>query len=436
MIWLEGAIVQKVERPTPPSEGDAVLLSVRLAPTREAPDARTAFVLCLAGRTPVLGEIERPSSRIPADGQVQRLRRVLEGARVIGAYARGDGFRVAFRRGDERPALLVTGEKLVLVETSDEADPGPAIDDAVDATEAFARHLESIRARRRRALAQAIGAALKKLRRRVDAIDEDLARIGRADEWLTQGTLLVTHAHAIQRGVTSVVLDDWTSGEAVAVTIPLDPAKTGRENAETLFHRAKRLKKGRAIADARRADTMKGVAGLEALLQETSTAADDRALEVLEARAKAAGVRVAKASTTARRARDEAEERLPYTLFLSGERKLLVGRGAADNDALTTKVARPYDLWLHAKGWTGAHVIVPLGKSESCPPQLLVDAAHLAAHFSDARGETVVEVQWAPRKYVRKPKGSAPGAVVVDREKVLVLRVEPARIDRLLATKL
>jgi predicted ribosome quality control (RQC) complex YloA/Tae2 family protein len=62
----------------------------------------------------------------------------------------------------------------------------------------------------------------------------------------------------------------------------------------------------------------------------------------------------------------------------------------------------------------------------------LVDAAHLAVHFSDARGEAVVEVQYTPRKWVRKPKGSAPGAVAIDREKVLVLRVEPARLERLL----
>jgi predicted ribosome quality control (RQC) complex YloA/Tae2 family protein len=126
--------------------------------------------------------------------------------------------------------------------------------------------------------------------------------------------------------------------------------------------------------------------------------------------------------------------RVPYNVYLSGERRILVGRGAADNDALTTKTARPHDLWLHAKSIHGAHVVVPLAKGESCPSDLLVDAAHLAAHFSDARGEKVVEIQHTTRRYVRKPKGSAPGAVVLDRETVLVLRIEPGRVERLLAT--
>jgi predicted ribosome quality control (RQC) complex YloA/Tae2 family protein len=110
----------------------------------------------------------------------------------------------------------------------------------------------------------------------------------------------------------------------------------------------------------------------------------------------------------------------------------LVGRGAAHNDELTLHVARPHDLWLHAKNRVGAHVIVPLDKGHTCPGDLLVDAAHLAAHFSDARNETTVEIQHTPRRHVRKPKGSPPGLVVVDREKVFVLRVDPGRLRELL----
>ena len=82
----------------------------------------------------------------------------------------------------------------------------------------------------------------------------------------------------------------------------------------------------------------------------------------------------------------------------------------------------------------GAHVIVPRERNEDTPADLLVEAAHLAAHFSDARAESVVEIQYTPRRYLRKPRGSAPGFVVVDREKVLVLRVDAALLERLLAT--
>jgi predicted ribosome quality control (RQC) complex YloA/Tae2 family protein len=129
----------------------------------------------------------------------------------------------------------------------------------------------------------------------------------------------------------------------------------------------------------------------------------------------------------------KAAGRTPYRTFLARSgRKLLVGKGAADNDALTLKVGRPHDLWIHAKDRTGAHVIVPIDKGQTCPAEDLVDGAHLAAHFSDAREEKVVDVQYTDRRYLRKPKGSPPGFVVVDREKVIVLRVQPEILSTLL----
>jgi predicted ribosome quality control (RQC) complex YloA/Tae2 family protein len=111
---------------------------------------------------------------------------------------------------------------------------------------------------------------------------------------------------------------------------------------------------------------------------------------------------------------------------------VLVGKGSADNDELTFRIASPHDLWLHAKDRRGAHVIVPLRKSEALPDGALVDAATLAAHFSDARDEALVDVQYTSRKYVRKMKGGAAGAVVVEREKVLVLRVDKGKVAELL----
>ena len=131
-----------------------------------------------------------------------------------------------------------------------------------------------------------------------------------------------------------------------------------------------------------------------------------------------------------------AQERKPaYRTFRTPRGTILVGRGAARNDELTFHVAKPYHLWLHARGFPGAHVVVQLRRDQACPPELLVDAAHLAAHFSDARGERTVEVTYVPRKFVRKTKGGAPGAVIVEREKVMSLRFDDAHLARLLASE-
>ncbi len=80
-------------------------------------------------------------------------------------------------------------------------------------------------------------------------------------------------------------------------------------------------------------------------------------------------------------------------------------------------------------------MIVPLAKNQSCPGEVLADAAHLAAHFSDARDEAVVDVQYTARRHLRKPRGSAPGLVVVDREKVIAVRIEAHVLRALLESE-
>ena len=128
----------------------------------------------------------------------------------------------------------------------------------------------------------------------------------------------------------------------------------------------------------------------------------------------------------------------PYRVFLgaSGQR-ILVGRSGEKNDALTFHDARPHDLWLHAKGYTGAHVVVPLAKGASCAADLSCRRGrHPAMHFSEARGERSIEIQYTPRRYIRKPRGSAPGVVVVDRVKVLALRCDEDSLRRLLESEI
>jgi predicted ribosome quality control (RQC) complex YloA/Tae2 family protein len=204
-----------------------------------------------------------------------------------------------------------------------------------------------------------------------------------------------------------------------------------------MFRRARRLKEGARIARTRLEDAQRALSALRAVVAglEEEHQPD---LGALETRARAAAPRDFKlasgAPSSRARGRAGAQSALPpHRVFVGGSgARILVGRGAEKNDALTFHVARPHDLWLHAKNQTGAHVIVPLDKGASCPADVLVEAAHLAAHFSEARDERIVEVQYTPRRYLRKPRGSPPGLVVVDREKVLVLRREDDLLRRLL----
>ncbi|MDX1520264.1 MAG: hypothetical protein R3264_01395, partial [Anaerolineae bacterium] len=99
-----------------------------------------------------------------------------------------------------------------------------------------------------------------------------------------------------------------------------------------------------------------------------------------------------------------------------------VGKNALQNAELTFSRANPDDLWLHARGIPGAHVIIPT--SEGLPSEADVFwAAGVAAYYSKARRDTGVEVDVTLKKHVRAIKGAAPGLVTYRNESTF--RVAP-----------
>jgi hypothetical protein len=116
-------------------------------------------------------------------------------------------------------------------------------------------------------------------------------------------------------------------------------------------------------------------------------------------------------------------KRLPYKSYRSsGGLEILVGRGARSNDELTYEVAKPDDVWLHARDVTGAHVVLRWSQDGAPPQRDLQEAAALAAWHSRARGSTVVPVDWTRRRYVRRARGGSPGRALVDRVQTVMAR--------------
>jgi predicted ribosome quality control (RQC) complex YloA/Tae2 family protein len=275
-------------------------------------------------------------------------------------------------------------------------------------------------------------AAHRKVKRRVEAIREDLARTTLVPMLRSEGNLLLCHLGCVPRGSSSVELLDASVDPQVWRTIALDPALDTRNNAEARFERARRIERGVGIASARLAAAEREMAELEDVL----ALVEEAPIEAVRAAATRAGMTLPSQGASAPKPQRGPQPHSPYRTFVSANgRPILVGKGGADNDTLTLTVARPFDLWLHARNLKGAHVVIPCNKGTPAPAEQLLDAAHLAAHFSEARSEGIIDVQIAERKHVRKPKGTPPGFVLVDRERTLALRIEAERLRRLLASE-
>ena len=102
--------------------------------------------------------------------------------------------------------------------------------------------------------------------------------------------------------------------------------------------------------------------------------------------------------------------------------EILVGRNARNNDKLTFLTSTKEDLWLHARGVAGSHVVIKTIPGNPYPKPVIERAAQLAAFYSKYRNENTCPVIYTSRKYVRKRKGLVAGEVTVEREKVIFVQ--------------
>jgi predicted ribosome quality control (RQC) complex YloA/Tae2 family protein len=444
---LVGARVRRLDSP------EAGLLALSLFTA----ELRAVLLLRVTGERIGAGLVAERPQGLPATSFVQKLRKELENARIR-AFEQPDASTLSLllTRSEQstrlvcdfaRGAFVLEREGKILIRTGSTSARAARVQVAWPETlevlqdsgaRLIAEQAEEGLDARRGALARIVRAAQKKLHKRMVALEGDIARAEEAAPLRARASLLITQQHAVKRGQLSVELTDYSVDPPALVTIALDPKRTLQEQIEAWFKQAKRFERGAQLASQRSIATQHELAQLEQLLAELA-AADSDGLEPLAERARALGLAgVGRALSAERESASHKpparQERKPYRQFAGWkERTILVGKNAQDNDVLTREHARPQDLWLHARGEAGAHVVVPLQRNESCPEELLLDAAHLAAHFSDARGETTVEVSYTGKRYVRKPRGSAPGQVTLEREKVIALQLEPARIEHLLS---
>jgi predicted ribosome quality control (RQC) complex YloA/Tae2 family protein len=209
------------------------------------------------------------------------------------------------------------------------------------------------------------------------------------------------------------------------LVIPLDPSKGPKGNMDEYF---KKHRKHVAAEREIRPRLAHAEEDLNALHMERANL--DRDASEPAPSAPVRGVLTAGPAPRAKAKRDARSG--PFRRFVSADgMPIYVGRNARENEALTFGEARPDDLWLHAHGTPGSHVVLRLEKGADPSHETLRDAATLALLYSDLKKSGKGEVIYTRRKYVRKVKGKSPGTVTVTQEKTVFVTLDRARLERL-----
>jgi predicted ribosome quality control (RQC) complex YloA/Tae2 family protein len=283
---------------------------------------------------------------------------------------------------------------------------------------------------RARAFEQRAGAAGAKLRQEISKLtklranlERDLAAHGDADEHKRIGDLLLANVATARRDGGRVSLTDYYADDAPIIEVEVEENRSLQDEAAARFARYGKAKRA-AQEIARRLSEIE--AELEVLhtrraeLERVAASHDEAALAQLTGGHESSAGRDGRRGGPGGRAGSGKPAKKGAGTNVAGVRRyrsldgyeILVGRGSRDNDHLTFRLARSYDLWMHAADYPGSHVVVRARtRDEEIPHRTVLEAAQLAAHFSRAGRDAKVAVNYAPRKLVTKPKGAAPGLV-------------------------
>jgi len=224
-----------------------------------------------------------------------------------------------------------------------------------------------------------------------------------------QAEALLAHPSPLAPGATEAEVSDPYQ-PARTLRVRVDPGRSAPANADRLFEKARRIERAEREIDARLAGARRRLEAARAREDGAASAATLGELESPEPPSAAA---------------PKADRRAGPRHFLTSRGlSILVGRGARENHRLTFSIARPEDLWLHARGVPGGHVILrdPEGRAG---PEDVREAAEVAAFCSEAREESGVDVHVVRRKHVRPGRGGAGRVGFSNEETVRVAPRDP-----------
>lgn len=287
----------------------------------------------------------------------------------------------------------------------------------------------------RQELTRALRTQRRRLKRRITHIEADLTKIDDAQRFKKWGQLLQSAYGKVKPGAKSVAVPDFYQEGMPLLEIPLDPAKNLQQNIDRYFHQYRRFSQAKDQVEDRLLESMDLLEQIKAAQQKLPQLDTGQALRDFQVQLQAQ--RLLPRRPPQRAHRKDAPPLPPYREFRARSgATILVGRGARHNDRLTTSIARGRDIWLHARDWAGAHVVLRTERGQDPASEDLIDAALLAAHFSRGREDTIVDVTYAQAKHVRKPPGSPPGRVTIAGGSTIAIREDKARLKRLLESEI
>jgi len=269
----------------------------------------------------------------------------------------------------------------------------------------------------KRPVAEAIVEARTRVAKKLESLRGSLQDDAAFEHLRHSGELLLAYQYTLAPGARELRAAYDVDGPELIIA--LDPALSPLENAKRYFEKYEKAKRARSGVPVLVAAAEQELAYLDQLAIDLEMARNWPDIgEVQEALQRSGYWR------GPRTAGPRGGASAPLRVTTESGAVIWVGRNARQNDIVTFDRGGPGDLWLHARGVPGAHVIIKAGAGD-VPDAVIQRAAEIAAYYSAARGEARALVDVTRRKYVRKIKGGKPGMVTYRNEQPIEVTPRP-----------
>ena len=257
---------------------------------------------------------------------------------------------------------------------------------------------------------------IERITKKLDNQQHELSKTAEMNRNKLYGDLLSANLYRIQKGDTSVRLENFYEESCPEVTIPLQSNLTPSQNAQKYYTLYRKAVTAKQKLTEQIEQGKQELVYLESVFDVLSRAESEADLLLLRDELAQQGY------VKNRNQKQKPPKQAPPMAYQSEDGFLiLVGRNNRQNDLLTLKQASKQDIWFHTQNIPGSHVILVTDGKE--PSETAIhQAAVLAGYHSKARDSSQVPVDFTKVKFVKKPNGAKPGMVIFTNQQTLYIR--------------
>lgn len=249
--------------------------------------------------------------------------------------------------------------------------------------------------------------SIDRLSRKINLQKADLKKCADREQLRVKGDLLQANLYRLERGASSVTVENFYAEDSAPITIKLDPTITPAMNAQRCYKEYNKAKTREVMLTEQIKKASQEIAYLESVQETLSRCESEAELSAIREELREQGYLKAQKGTQKRK-----DKPLPPIEYTSSDGfRILVGRNNKQNDQLTLRTANKNDMWLHTKEIHGSHVII-LCDGREITETAIKEAAAIAAAHSKGRDSAQVPVDYTRVKNVSKPNGALPGKVI------------------------